>query len=301
MTEKMGNKQKNKEIVREVAESFFAHLKAKGLHPTPEQVREIAEKFTETINYHPKVGIFGKTGVGKSTLCNAIFGKDVAPVSDIGACTREPQKIVVGLTEDGNGITLLDVPGVGENKIRDEEYEKLYKNLLPELDIVLWVLKGDDRAFSVDEHFYNNIVLPSVKESKVPVIFVINQVDLIKPSREWNLDLKLPSENQKVNIEEKVRLVHESFGIPLSKICAVSAEEHYGLIDLVEKIVRYLPEAKKYSITREAQEETVSEKANKEAQKGVLDTIMAFVSKVFKEALPYLIEGLFRIIFKKWF
>ena len=44
-------------------------------------------------NYTPKIGVFGDTGVGKSSLCNSLFGKDIASVSDVEACTREIQEI----------------------------------------------------------------------------------------------------------------------------------------------------------------------------------------------------------------
>jgi hypothetical protein len=33
---------------------------------------------------------YGKTGAGKSSLCNALFAGEVSPVSDVAACTREP-------------------------------------------------------------------------------------------------------------------------------------------------------------------------------------------------------------------
>ena len=36
--------------------------------------------------YVPKIGVFGVTGVGKSSLCNALFGSDVAVISDVVAC-----------------------------------------------------------------------------------------------------------------------------------------------------------------------------------------------------------------------
>ena len=78
-----------------------------------DEIRKIiTEKVKELRNYTPKIGVFGVTGVGKSSLCNALFGKDVAEVSDVSACTREPKKIFIG--QDDVGIQLIDVPGLGE-------------------------------------------------------------------------------------------------------------------------------------------------------------------------------------------
>ncbi|PWO43924.1 ferrous iron transporter B, partial [Escherichia coli] len=59
-----------------------------------EKIRQaIEKKIREIKGYTPRVGIFGSTGVGKSSLCNALFGRDVAPVSNVAACTREIQEI----------------------------------------------------------------------------------------------------------------------------------------------------------------------------------------------------------------
>ncbi len=68
--------------------------------------------------------------------------------------------------DNQKGLKLVDVPGVGESRDRDEEYSKLYASLLPELDLVLWLIKSDDRALASDENFYKNIVKPHIDEGK---------------------------------------------------------------------------------------------------------------------------------------
>ena len=141
--------------------AFIERVKADGVVVTPAQMRKLNAKLKEMTTFQPKVGVLGKTGAGKSSLCNAMFGQRTAKVSNVKACTRTPQEVLVSLTPEGAGMTLVDVPGVGESEERDAEYQALYENLLPELDLELWVLKGDDRAFSIDERFYKDVVLPT--------------------------------------------------------------------------------------------------------------------------------------------
>lgn len=204
--------------------------------------KNINKRISEIKNYTPKVGIFGKTGVGKSSLCNALFGSDVCPISDIEACTREPQKVLLEL---GTGkLQLVDVPGVGESGERDKEYDELYQSLLPELDLIFWVFKGDDRAAASDEHFYKKIIHRYVTAGK-PFLAIINQVDKVEPFREWNLDQRKPGPKQFSNIEAKRQSIAGLLGISINKVIAISANERYGLINLVDSIVHELPNDKK--------------------------------------------------------
>nr|MDN1197076.1 hypothetical protein [Escherichia coli] len=57
-----------------------------------------------------------------------------------------------------HSMVITDLPGVGESRDRDAEYEALYRDILPELDLVLWLIKADDRALSVDEYFWRHIL-----------------------------------------------------------------------------------------------------------------------------------------------
>lgn len=295
-------KNKKKKIeAKDIAGDFFRHMAEQGLAATPSQIRKISEKITSTMDYSPKVGVFGKTGVGKSSLCNALFGKKVAKVSDIAACTRKPQEVLLSLSKNGSGLTLLDVPGVGESRKRDAEYSDLYESLIPELDLILWVLKADDRAYGVEEAFYSELVLPHIRNSNIPVIFVLNQVDKISPVRDWDLENCKPGSKQHKNIDKKINTIKLKFKIPLTKICPVSADEAYGLVALVDTIVRYLPSEKKYGIAREVRSENVSKRALKEAEKGVWNTVKDYAATVFTVALPYIAEAAWKFISKRWF
>lgn len=222
---------------------IIAKLEAKLGAEIPKELKtKIASKLEEMRSYTPKVGVFGKTGVGKSSLCNALFGADVCPISDVEACTRKPKEVLLEL--GGAGIQLLDVPGVGESGERDKEYDALYQKLLPELDLIFWVFKGDDRAAETDENFYKRIIRRYVEAGK-PFIAVINQVDKIEPYREWDWDERKPGPKQLTNIEKKRQSVAGLLDIPMNKVIAVSANERYGLVELVDSIVHELPNEQK--------------------------------------------------------
>ena len=252
-----------------------------------ERLKErIRQRVHELRTYVPKIGVFGVTGVGKSSLCNALFGSDVAAISDVAACTRSPQEILIG--ENGRGLCLVDVPGVGERIERDEEYFALYKSLMPELDLVIWVIKADDRAYAVAERAYKEIVKPHAK--RCPTLFVVNQVDKINPVREWDDEKNCPGEKQLANIQVKVNEIIKAFDVSTERIQTVSAEAKYNLEAVMDAIVDILPKEKKYAVTREAKEEVVSEKAQTEAEKGIWDTVKEIAGDALEAVREFAID-----------
>ena len=242
--------------------------------------RKIEEKVKEIRSYTPKVGVFGITGVGKSSLCNALFGKDVAAVSDVAACTREPKEIFVG--SEGVGIKLVDVPGVGETIERDKEYFALYEKLAPELDLVIWVIKADDRAYAQAEKAYKEILEPNFKNC--PVVFVINQVDKLNPLRDWDDINNQPGSEKQKNIDAKIFEVSKAFDVSTKYIETISVAERYNLTKLMDTLVEVLPKEKKYSVVREAVEEVKSVETEAKAEKGVWDTVKEFAGEAWDSA-----------------
>lgn len=250
--------------------NWFDELEKAGIHATPEQRSRIEAKMKEILSYEPRIGVFGKTGVGKSSLCNALFGADICPISDVEACTRNTKEVLLNM--GGNGIKLIDVPGVGENEERDEEYAKLYAQLLPELDLVLWLVKADDRAMASDENFYKNIVKPHLDQGK-PFFMVINQVDKIEPFREWDEEKHEPGSKQFQNIYRKIAVIAEQFGLAESKLIPVSASEKYNLTKLVDEIVYALPKEKKVTVFKAVNNEFRSVATGEHVKKSFGDIV----------------------------
>ncbi len=143
--------------------------------------RHILEHLRKLTSHEPMIGIMGKSGAGKSSLCNALFQGEVTPVSDVHAGTREVQRF--RLSGHGHSMIITDLPGVGESRDRDAEYEALYRDILPELDLVLWLIKADDRALSVDEYFWRHILQCGHQQ----VLFVVTQADKTEPCHEWDM------------------------------------------------------------------------------------------------------------------
>jgi predicted GTPase len=222
--------------------------------------------------YEPTIGIMGKTGAGKSSLCNALFAGEVSPVSDVAACTREPLRFRLQMGE--RCMTLVDLPGVGESQNRDAEYAALYREQLPRLDLILWLIKADDRALAVDEYFYHQVIGEAYRHK---VLFIISQADKAEPTCGGGQ----LSTQQKRNISRKICLLHELFQ-PVHPVCAVSVRAKWGLRVMAERMIRSLPREASSPVVAQLhypfRTQTIQEKARDDFGETVgaaLDTVSA--------------------------
>lgn len=227
------------------------------LHLLPQQATErILSRLQQAIHYEPVIGIMGKSGAGKSSLCNALFQQPVCLTSDLTACTREPQRLL--LTVGERSMTLVDLPGVGETPEYDEEYLPLYQKLLAELDLIIWVLRADERARATDIATHRALLACGADPSRF--LFVVTQADRIPPLPEPPSQ-DFPSAEQRLSLAAVSALVAGQ--LPSSfPVMAVSAHTRYNLPALVELMVYALPPQASSAVYRQLKPEHQSSESD---------------------------------------
>ncbi|EOT1205040.1 GTPase family protein [Cronobacter sakazakii] len=240
----------------------------------PHTLRQlILERVQNLTHYEPVIGIMDKSGTGKSSLCNELFRGELSPVSDVNACTRDVLRF--RLRSGRHSLMIVDLPGVGENGRRDQEYRALYRRILPELDLVLWVIKADDRALSVDEQFWHGVMQPYRQK----VLFVINQADKIEPCHEWDILTSKPSPHQLENLKAKQAAIMAMFKLH-HPVCVVSARTGWGIEEMVAAMMRCLPDRATSPVVTQLQGRLCTEPVKSQAR----DSFGEAVGRVFDTA-----------------
>ena len=194
-------------------------------------------------------------------------------MSDVNACTRDVLRF--RLRSGSHSLVIVDLPGVGENGRWDHEYRALYRRMLPELDLVLWVIKADDRALTVDEQFWHGVVRPYRQK----VLFVVNQADKIEPCHEWDSAIGTPSPQQQVNLKAKQAAIMAMFK-PHHPVCVVSASAGWGIEDMVANMMCCLPDCATSPVVTQLQGRLCTEPVKSQAR----DSFGEAVSRVFDTA-----------------
>ena len=110
-------------------------------------------------NFNPTLMVYGVYNAGKSTLINAIFGREIAKTGDI------PQTSQIAGYEYKH-YTIYDTPGINA----PIAHEKLSKEHLNKVEIILFVISNDG---SLEERYiYEEI--ENIKKLNKPIIVVLN-------------------------------------------------------------------------------------------------------------------------------
>ena len=225
------------------------------------QIIEGAVQSFENTQEAPRLLILGATGVGKSSLINAIFGKKFQAVNTIESTTREFTTHEYEV--DGTTILITDSPGYGEIG-HDEHYSRTVVCEANSCHAVTLVLKADEKGYERDRRIIGDAGKDPDFSLEKPLLIALNQIDKIKPLREWDPPYEWDSpstenDSEKTrNIKEKVSLVKEQFKAVVGNrklyVIPTMADEEEGTIFGVDEfnlcLFKILPEAAKFRFAR---------------------------------------------------
>lgn len=134
-----------------------------------------AYKVSSVLQNGIKVALIGKPNAGKSSLLNAILGKNRAIVTDIAGTTTD----TIDETIDCKGVplTIIDTAGIRqhvENSITLLGQSKTREALLS-ADILVWVF---DSSLPIDDNDNQIAAILSNESLKIPIIGLMNKSDL---------------------------------------------------------------------------------------------------------------------------
>jgi GTPase len=163
------------------------------------------------------VSIVGNPNVGKSTIMNMLVGEKLSIITSKSQTTRH--RIMGIVSGDDFQIVYSDTPGVLKpNSMLQESMLNYSKSALVDADVILYI---SDVYETIDK---NIEFIQFVKETNVPVILVINKVDLAN--------------------QEKIETLVETWKeiIPNALIIPTSATENFNITVLFDRIIDMLPE-----------------------------------------------------------
>lgn len=168
------------------------------------------------------VNIVGNPNVGKSTLMNDLVGERVSIITSKAQTTRH--RIMGIVNTPDYQIVFSDTPGVLAPKYKLQESMLAFsEGALTDADILLYVTDV------VEDPTKNADFLARVAAEKVPVLLVINKIDLLKGNGEL----------------EQIVARWQTM-LPNAQIFPVSAKEGFNVQNLMRRIVELLPEGEPY-------------------------------------------------------
>ena len=167
------------------------------------------------------VNIVGNPNVGKSTLMNALVGERISIATFKAQTTRH--RIMGIVNTDEMQIVFSDTPGVLKPNYKlQESMLNFSQSALTDADVLLYVTDV------IEKPDKNSDFLEKVRKQTIPVILLINKIDLT---------------DQKT-LESLVEQWHEL--LPKAEILPISAASKFNVDTLLKRIEELLPDSPPY-------------------------------------------------------
>jgi len=163
----------------------------------------------------PIVAIVGRPNTGKSTLFNKILGKRKAIVDDIPGVTRD--WLTAEIEWKKKKFVLVDTGGFDPDS--KEEIGKLVylqtQRAIEESDVIIMLMDGKEGLNPLDKELCNYL------RGKKMTFYVVNKMDTKQAKNQF----------------------YDFYSLGVERIFPISAEHNTGIDELMEEVVKALPDA----------------------------------------------------------
>lgn len=203
------------------------------------------------------VNIIGSPNVGKSTLMNVLVGERLSIITSKAQTTRH--RIMGIVNGEDFQIVYSDTPGVLKPNYKlQESMMDFVHTALTDADLILFVTDIYE-DIKLEENILNKI-----KQAKVPVLLLINKIDLADQEK----------------LEAKV--AYWKTEVPTAEVIPVSALEKFNITYIFDRIVALLPEGPGYY--------GKDELTDKPEKFFVSEIIREKILTNYKKEIPYSVE-----------
>ena len=167
------------------------------------------------------VSIVGNPNVGKSTLVNALMGRNLSITTPKAQTTRHR---ILGLVNGANyQLVLSDSPGIIQPAYElQNSMMDAVKESLVDADVLIYMISIEASKVKDEK------LVERIKKSKIPLLVLINKIDL-------------SSQNE---LESVVEQWSEEF--PNAKVIPIAALTKFFIPELLEMLIALLPESPPY-------------------------------------------------------
>ncbi|MDD3375446.1 MAG: [FeFe] hydrogenase H-cluster maturation GTPase HydF [Candidatus Omnitrophica bacterium] len=134
-----------------------------------------------------QIGLFGRTNVGKSSFLNVVAGQDVAITSSVAGTTTDVVEKTMELLPIGP-VVFLDTAGLNDSSDLSESRIKKTKRIFDRADVVILIVEPNQWTE------FEDYVYDQAQNQKMPLIIVVNKIDIKYPDDDFISHLKKKTE-----------------------------------------------------------------------------------------------------------